>query len=169
MIRLYYVKNSYISYLRKFEPKVLFNKAENRPYVGVLFKVNDIDYYLPLASPKPKYATMGNSKDFHKIAGGKYGAINFNNMIPVPVTELVEIAINNEPDISYRSLLQNQLRVLNSMKDILHKKATDIYALFVSERVPTPYDENVKRRCCNFPMLEQKMQEYNATTTLHPL
>jgi protein AbiQ len=82
-MRLYNVKNDYIDYLRKFESKVLFNKNEKRPYVGVVHAIGDTNFYVPLSSPKAKFASMKNAKDFHKIAGGKYGIINFNKMIPI--------------------------------------------------------------------------------------
>ncbi len=55
-------------------------------------------YYAPLTSPKPKHLKMKNGKDFRKINGGQYGAINFNNMIPVPDSALLLIDIANEPD-----------------------------------------------------------------------
>ena len=37
----------------------------------------------PLTSPKPKHLHMKNQIDFLKIKGGEWGAVNFNNMIPV--------------------------------------------------------------------------------------
>lgn len=83
-MRLYRIKQEYIDYLRTEEPKVLENKNERRPYIGIILFINNITYYVPLSSPKNKYKTMKNTKDFHKIAGGVYGAINFNKMIPVP-------------------------------------------------------------------------------------
>jgi len=64
MIRLYNVAEAYVNYLHKFEPKVLFNKQESRPYVGVVCTIDSLNYYAPLASPKPKFARMSNSKDF---------------------------------------------------------------------------------------------------------
>lgn len=51
---------------------------------GILFTVNGFHYYAPLTSPKPKHLQMKNQIDFLKINQGQWGAINFNNMIPVP-------------------------------------------------------------------------------------
>lgn len=50
---------------------------------------------------------MKNGKDFRKINNGLYGAINFNNMIPVLDSALIEIDIANIADVKYRRLLQN--------------------------------------------------------------
>ena len=160
MLKLYNVNESYINYLRTFEPKILSNKNESRPYVGVVCTVNLVDYFVPLASPKEKYAKMNNSKDFHKIAGGRYGAINFNKMIPVLNTELIEIDIEAHPDIKYRNLLRNQFVELLSIKDVIIRKSKGIYDLFVSTDTLSAFDEKVKERCCNFTLLEEKMKEY---------
>ena len=45
----------YCNYLRKFDNKVPYNynEKELRPFVGVLFEVNDCKYFAPLSSPKP--------------------------------------------------------------------------------------------------------------------
>ena len=157
MIRLYHVKDIYIDYLRIFDKKVLMNKSEKRPYVGIIYSINSINYYLPLSSPKPKFQNMKNSKDFHKIAGGNYGAINFNKMIPVGIEELIEIDISNEPDIKYRNLLQNQFRELINMKNIISKKTQEIYSLFITTNAAlSSNDKKIKNRCCDFYCLNRK-------------
>ena len=162
MIRFFNVKDDYIHYLRGFEPKILFNKQEKRPYIGVVHTINSIDYYVPLVSPKPKFAAMKNTKDFHKIAGGKYGAINFNKMIPVISEVLIELDINNEPNVAYRHLLQNQFREIISMKDTIRRKSENIYSLFTTIEKLYPHDIKTRDRCCDFLLLEQKMREYIA-------
>ena len=78
MLKLFTIKDEFIDYLRKFDSRVLSNKQGKRPYVGIVCEINDSKYYVPLMSPKPKHLTMNNTKDFHKISGGKLGAINFS-------------------------------------------------------------------------------------------
>ena len=39
-----------------------------------------------------------------------YAVINLNNMIPVPVEQIIEMDINKETDSSYRCLLQAENR-----------------------------------------------------------
>ena len=160
-MRIYNVKEDYIDYLRNFEPKVMFNKQEKRPYIGVVHVINSTKYYVPLASPKPKFASMKNTKDFHKIAGGKYGAINFNKMIPIVNGVLIDLDINNEPNTAYRTLLQNQFRELTDMKELIRRKSQEIYKLFVTSDKLSPNDSRVKDRCCDFLLLEQEMYGYN--------
>ena len=161
MLKLYLVQDDYIEYLRKFEHKVLDNKYSNRPYVGVVCVVNSINYYVPLASPKPKHLTMKNTKDFHKIAQGKYGALNFNNMIPVVNSALIPLNISSERDINYRYLLLNQYRELIKIQQEIYKKAMQVYALFAGAAPLSVNDAKIKARCCDFLLLEEKMLDYS--------
>ena len=65
----------------------------NRKYIGVLFSINNINYFVNLSSYKPyKHDKMNESVDFIKI--GTYAVINLNNMIPVPNSEIIKININ---------------------------------------------------------------------------
>ncbi len=79
------VDYKYCDYLRKYDKRVPYNSGikRNRPFIGVLFMVGEIEYFTPLSSPKEKHQKMKNNIDFIKLSGGKLGAINFNNMIPV--------------------------------------------------------------------------------------
>lgn len=97
-MKFYNIKDDYVQFLRTFDTKVAENKHESRPYVGVVFQIGSIEYYAPFTSPKPKHQRMKNGKDFRKINQGKYGAINFNNMIPVPRSALLLKNIDAEPD-----------------------------------------------------------------------
>ena len=58
--------SKYCDYLRKYDSKVPYNfdRKKNRPFVGVLFEVNDFKYFAPLSSPKAKYLKMHDNIDF---------------------------------------------------------------------------------------------------------
>ena len=161
-MKVYRVKDDYITYLRTKEERVLKNKNERRPYVGVVLTINDLNYYVPLSSPKKKHKTMKNAKDLHKIANGKYGAINFNKIIPVPTECIISLRCEDEEDEEYRLLLQNQYNVIKNMDDVLVNKSKGIYKIFhTSDEDLTPADLKVKRRCCDFDLLEEMCKEYN--------
>ena len=51
---------NYCDYLRKFDSKIYYNKyqKENRPFIGVLFKIKNMNYFAPLSSPKAKHLVM---------------------------------------------------------------------------------------------------------------
>ena len=131
-MRLYHVSDTYIQYLKQFDERVPDNKNQRRPYVGIVIEVRGITYYAPLSSPKPKHLKMKNGKDFRKINKGVYGAINFNNMIPVPVEELLLIDFNAIQDKQYRRLLQHQYEYIkdNRMwRNALAEQLRNIYQL----------------------------------------
>ena len=48
------VNTNYCDYLRKFDSRVAYNMNEKeiRPFVGILFKIEDCEYFAPLSSPK---------------------------------------------------------------------------------------------------------------------
>ena len=152
------INSKYCNYLRKFDNKVAFNAGskELRPFIGILFKVNEYEYFAPLSSPKAKHLKMKNKIDFIKIDSGKLGAVNFNNMIPVQKTnyELIDI---NKQDIKYQLLLQSQLMWLNRNNSSIRGKALNLYNKYKTGKLP----ENILNVCCNFTLLEQKCEEFN--------
>ena len=83
----YTVDSDYCDYLRSADPCVPYTMDSKsiRPFVGIVLLINDYHYYAPLTSPKPKHMEMKNQMDFLKIKNGEWGAINLNNMIPVPI------------------------------------------------------------------------------------
>ena len=87
-------------FLRTFDSRVPYNADAKklRPFIGILFRVHDIDYFAPLSSPKTKHRRLNDTIDFMKIDHGELGAINFNNMIPVTPANYQEIPLNEVPD-----------------------------------------------------------------------
>lgn len=165
------IDEKYCNYLRKFDNKVTYNYGDkkNRPYVGVLFNIENMEYFVPLSSPKHKHLNMKNTLDFFKLDYGKLGAINFNNMIPVTSNNytLVDFIKKNKSasDIKYLLLLENQLSFLNANYFSVVTKAIKLYNLYINNRLP----KNVKDRCCNYPLLEEKCNEYNSNKVLQDI
>lgn len=160
-MKLYYVDDQYINYLRGFDSKVYINKFGKRPYVGVVVSINGIDFFAPLTSPKPKHVTMKNSLDFRKINGGKLGAININYMIPVPKSMLKLVDISSINNTKYKHLLNNQVRFLKSDRIEIEKSARNLLDLATKDdSVLSQYQINIKKRCCDFELLAKKMKEY---------
>ena len=162
-MRFYNIKDDYITFLRTFDTKVAENKHEARPYVGVVLEINGIHYYAPFTSPKPKHQKMKNGKDFRKINQGIYGAINFNNMIPVVSEALIDIDINNLADTKYKNLLLNQLNYIRADKKQIEKVASELHTLLLTEDDKlSPYDLQIKQRCCNIKLLEANYLNYKS-------
>lgn len=158
MLKFYTLDNKYNNYLKSFDRNVMSNYNTNteRPYVGLLFKIKNFNYYAPMTSPKPKHLTMKNMLDFEKIDNGLYGAINLNNMIPVRQKVLSYIDIDSITDIQYKNLLNNQFRWISKNNERIIDKANKLYDFFVSNTL----NNSIKNRCCNFTLLEEKCKLY---------
>ena len=156
---------NYCNYLRKFDDRVMYNNNEKicRPFVGILFKIDKVEYFAPLSSPKPKHQKMKNSIDFLKIDSGKLGVVNFNNMIPVISSnyELVDLncEFESEETLKYKKMLLDQLRWLNSNFNQIRNKSLKLYEMYNNNKLP----DNIKKRCCNFKKLEKECLNYNNT------
>lgn len=165
-LKIVKVDHRYCNYLRKFDNKVSYNNGnkELRPFIGVLFKINNCEYFAPLSSPKPKHKTLKNTLDLIKINKGIYGVINFNNMIPVTNNNYVEFDLKKKAkdknEMKRINLLKNQLRWLTLNKKDIIVKSKLLYNLYNSNKLP----KNVRDRCCNFKLLEEKCNEYNDVT-----
>lgn len=162
-LSFYTVSPAYCDFLRKTDPCVPFTMDSKsiRPFVGIVFFINGFQYYAPLTSPKKKHLHMKNQIDFLKINGGEWGAINFNNMIPVwpKCLKKVEIRLletDTKADIDYKNLLSNQLSWCNSHKDAILKQAEKLYDIIINGRAWG----NLAARCCNFSLGERQSRIY---------
>ena len=155
-LKLYYISDEYVNYLRKYDDKVRFNKNHTRPYIGVVYTYNGNNYFAPLASPKPKHQKMNKlAVDIWLIDDGKLGIINFNNMLPSPIEELTE-AIPTVTDEKYKKLLENQISSINKDRNLILSKIARFHKLYNNHYLYP----NIIERCCNFKLLEQKCKEY---------
>lgn len=154
--RFYHISEKYIRFLYSGDKRVLHNKGQRRPYVGIVLKVNSTDYFVPLESPKPNHAKLRSGGPVLKLKGGNLGIIGFNNMIPVPSSALIEFDFNDVEDEKYRMLLINQLDYCNDNREIIQHRASTTYHKAVSGNVP-----HYSKICCNFRKLEQMCRSYN--------
>ena len=141
--KLVRINYKYCDYLRKFDSRVPYNKGtkELRPFVGVLFKIDSKEYFAPLSSPKPKHLKMKNYVDFFKIDNGLLGVINFNNMIPVN---------------------KDNYEIIDLNKIELKQKSKKLYDKYLNKSL----NKSIYERCCNFPLLEKKCDEYSKEKVL---
>ena len=125
-----------------------------------MFTINKCEYFAPLSSPKDKHKRLRNTLDLIKIKRGEYGVINFNNMIPVVKDNYEEFDLNkvtsDKKEMKRIILMNNQLRWLTSNKKDIYTKSKLLYNLYKNDKLP----KNVKDRCCNFPLLEEKSKDY---------
>lgn len=157
-MELYKVDIEYYNYLHYYEPKIpyLEEKKENRPFVGVILNVNEKNFFAPLTSPKKKHLIMKDMQDFLKIDGGNLGGINLNNMMPIPKCYLEKIDVETLKDEKYKVMLIKQIRWINQNRLRIHNRARNLYYLILNGHTT----EQLKKRCCNFKLLERKCDEF---------
>ena len=131
----YTVDPQYCDYLRQYDPCIPYTMDQKsiRPFVGIVFSINGFQYYAPLTSPKPKHLHMKNQVDFLKINRGEWGAVNFNNMIPVPSECLAKVQMkildtDSAQETAYKNLLSNQLSWCNANRETILKHTAIPYA-----------------------------------------
>ena len=110
---------------------------------------------------------MKNDIDFYKITnyetGKIYGAIDINNMIPIPKEMYTEITFENLESFrefknkrdkkQYWKLLSKEIELIDEHE--LLSSAEKLY------RIVTNHPESyLAKRCCNFRLLEEKYLSY---------
>lgn len=163
-LRWYIVKKDYVNYLQKYDNKVenIDYKVKLKPYIGIIVKINDFNYYVPISSVKEKHYNMKEDMDFMKISkkGKILGVLNLNNMIPI-LDEDISILkykdiekyrnFNSEKDKKlYISLLNFELNLMNKKASKIRKFALKLY----KEKQNNP-NSRISKRCCDFKLLEK--------------
>ena len=166
----YVVDKEYVNYLKQFDSKVGYVEygSKLKLHLGIVLKVNGLDYYVPISSPKPKHENMSNSVDFHKIQedeGQLYAVLNINNMIPVPTKCVTQVkydqiekfrkfeSVKEKTDYIY--LLQKEKKIIDSIQNTIENKAKKLYAKCIKRP-----ESALANRCCQFKLLEEKAQLY---------
>lgn len=153
--RLYHITERYIQYLHNVDYRVQYNKGQRRPYVGIVLSVSGVDYYVPLESPKPNHANIKASSPILKMDGGKLGILGFNNMIPVPKSELLDFDVQAVADAKYQALLFKQIAFCEKNRDAIYNRAQRTYRMAAFEKIPA-----YTKVCCDFFLLEQALVHF---------
>ena len=157
-IRLYEIDNQYIDYLSAFESHFFHNKLpgqqNERKYIGILLHINNMDYFAPLSSFKPKHKSMKERIDFIKIKD--YAVLNLNNMFPVMSGLYRYVDIQKEKNPNYRALLQAEYRIIKKQQERIFKNASIIYKHRIEKGTSTP----LSKRCLDFTKLEKACLNY---------
>ena len=159
-IKFYEVNEAYINYLLPYAPHLFHNSKKNqknaRKYIGIILCVNNMNYFAPLSSFKPKHEKMKEGIDFLKVR--KYAVINLNNMFPVPDNEFQYIDFETVKDKVYKDLLLSEYRIIKQMQNKIRKRAKQIYQHKITKGNETP----LAKRCNDFVSLEKLCKEFEA-------
>lgn len=142
-MKLYSISDEYIDFLRMYDSKVYSNKKNSRKvtrkYLGVVLKVRNFLYYVPMSSPKKSdyindkirksiipiiRITSNNEKT---MSSTLKGTLRIGNMIPVPESELELYHPNLEKDSNYKILIEKELEFINKHEQMIKKYAKIVY------------------------------------------
>lgn len=169
-LKWYVVDKKYVNYLKEFDNKVenIDYKENLKPYIGIIIKINDFKYYVPISSAKEKHYSMKDTLDFIRIRKDSkiLGVLNLNNMIPIFDKYVQKLEYNNikrykkfESESNkklYIKLLNTELRIINSKKELIRKNAIILYNIKTNKP-----NHKLSKRCCDFKLLEEKLKLYN--------
>lgn len=170
-MKLYAVTDEYINYLRQFDNKVYDNKEDKRKvmrkYLGIVLKINEMNYYIPMSSPKksdykeneirksivPIVRIVSNEeKDNIPVLKG---TLRISNMIPVPDSELILYEPKKETNKDYKILVEKELVFIEKNEEMIKKYAKIIYNQKINS-----YDVSYIKNVVDFKLLEEKCCEY---------
>ena len=158
----YVVDKTYIKYLGEFEKCVSYNKDEaghSRPYLGIVLKIENYNYFVPLYSYKEHYSKYKNNSSFFFVYDRKekpLSIIKFSAMIPVPKDlDVISLLEYNKQDKKYKDLISAEYRYINSNKEEIYKRANKMYVAVTKHK-----NNFLKTISCNFKLLEEKCLEY---------
>lgn len=170
-LKIYHVQERYIKYLRNFDNKVTIvkDRGKARPYVGIVFQINQYKYFAPFSSPEKNedgeineeyrlHYSKNNNITYEKIENLKYGTIKINNMIPIPESQLIYFEINDIQDEKYREILEDQFIYCDNNKVRILNKANKLYKMVTIYK-----NVHFVGISCNFKLLEEKCLEYQQT------
>lgn len=176
VISFHYISDNYIDYLRAIDPRVMANKKESRPYVVLGLTINNLEYYIPLSSPKYDatgfkrpllYKKLYYLMDRQKADGTTehLGSLLFGNMIPVPLTEVNYIDFKElfRTDPDYAVLLTKQFDLIKQNLETIIDQANQVYQMSQAVRLLDQLNHIQGRICretCDFINLEVAKERF---------
>ncbi|WP_447077763.1 type III toxin-antitoxin system ToxN/AbiQ family toxin [Shewanella algae] len=159
-MKFYIVSDDYITHLKTVDKHVPDNYGEGRAYIGIVMKIDGINYLAPLTSHKLKHnllkAGLPTIFKMHELDNeeNKLGMVQLSNMIPVLDSEVHLLDIDAQSQ-SYQKLLNLQQQFLRKNSDRLVKKAQKLYRLVTVNKI-----NELVAISCNFKSLEAAMDSF---------
>lgn len=155
-LKLYFVSNDYLDYLREIDHKIPLNKqgGKPRPFVGIILSINGNNYFAPLSSQKHNKRT-----DFKIVKSNEHIAtIRCSFMFPIHKNAIKEIDFTEEmnKDRKYTAILIHEINYINNdeHKEKLLNMASKTYEYCTNKKF------GYENFCCNFTSLEEHAKAY---------
>ena len=154
MLGFYNIDERYIKYLQGFDAKVpnIGYAAHNKFVCGVVLKINNLDYYVPLSSNQKMFKTSFAIKDGNNIVA----TLRFSFMFPAPlnVLSIMNFKQIEQEDRRYGKFLEKEWRYCISKEQQILNKAKRVYSMGSNP------NHQFYKVCCDFLKLEEAAKEY---------
>ncbi len=173
--KIYSISDRYIDYLRREIPNVYSNKVgkrvHTRKYVGIVLKIGDYNYYIPMSSPKETdYQVAGDGKVIKKsivpimrivVTNSRNkkelkATLRISHMIPVPDAELELYDLNAETDEEYKDLVNNEMIFIRKNKEKILKNVKLMY----KQKIANDTSAGYVKSALDYKRLEFLCDEY---------
>lgn len=156
-LNFYEINKEYIQYLKEFESKIpnIDYEKHDKFVCGVVFKINDINYFAPVSSFNKAQRTnflIYNEND------RPISSIRLSYMFPVP-SDMLKIKDFSKEEYKYKMLLRLELNYCNKNIESLLNKAKHVYSIGTNKTHP------LNKNCCDFKLLENKYIDFKNSFT----
>lgn len=162
-IRFYRVDDNYIHFLKEIDLRIRDPKDNKRAYVGVILRIDEIDFLAPLTSYKEKQDRIRSSSltifKLHEKNNpeNKLGMIQIGYMFPVLSSVVSEIDYSDQ-EKKYNRLLATQYEFIRSEQDRIRERARRLYDHVLT--CSNPEDFYLKFSC-DFQSLIRQFRTYS--------
>ena len=175
-MRFYTVDVGYLKKLYDIDTEVDYREDyQTKPYIGIIHRLGDYDYFIPLTSAKERHKGFKNKTNFTYLIYEMLSKndiilpnwvcvqseqqtkhilalLDLRKMIPVPKKYYSLIDMDNLTDHDYRNLLIKELIFLKPLWATICKKAQNLYQRQKDTGI-------VSKMCCTFDKLEKVYDE----------
>ncbi|MBF0710471.1 MULTISPECIES: type III toxin-antitoxin system ToxN/AbiQ family toxin [unclassified Gemella] len=181
-IRFYEIDHDYMRYLYGVDSKVYFHetyKKHVKPYVGIIATIDNVKYFIPLTSAKPKHrkhrlttkdyiliydivnknitkskAIYKEKKDDEEEKYHILSILDMRKMVPVPNGLFKKIDFNSLP-LNYQFLFYKEHEFCKSKQDKIIENSTNLYNKTKEK------GKALSKFHCDYIKLEKAMLQYN--------
>ncbi|MBK5239827.1 type III toxin-antitoxin system ToxN/AbiQ family toxin [Clostridium sp.] len=150
-LKFYEIDIDYVKYLKIFDRQVpdLEYQSNNKFSCGIVYTINEFDYFAPVSSFKVKQKTNFVIKDNNEAIS----SIRFCFMFPVPKDKYKLCDFNSKKQ-TYKDLVNAEYEYCKSNVTEIQTLAEKVYKIGSNRNHPLAYT------CCDFKLLERTMQDY---------
>lgn len=159
MLKFYAIDENYVKYLQSIDiqvPNIHYN-SNNKFVCGIVFKINDINFYAPISHTIKRYQTSMLIYSKHRPVS----SIRFSFMIPAYNEVLTELKFSeiSKRDQQYADLLRAEYNYCKNHQAEIYAKAQSVYNIGCNK------NHRLNYTCCDFQKLEKEYLKYTNKDT----